>query len=293
MKNQQCSATMLFLLSVASFLIAQERRVDPTFLRRFVPDLQARASDLTSATSHYKPIFGAGDPDARVMRGIARYGELIVAPGGASADVSYAGEEQIYVVLEGAGMLRYGDEMIPLRKHDYMYLAPGIRHGIANPSAQPMRLIVMGFKIPAGVSVTPPPKLPLANMDDVKLQVVGGHPPSTLYQLLMGDTRSTRDRLAAAHVVTSLFTMEFAPGGTNFPHHHEQEEEIYLVLDGYGEMVAGSGLDGVEGRFPARAGDAYFFRLNCTVGFYAGNKPGEEKARILAVRSLFPSARRQ
>jgi hypothetical protein len=47
-------------------------------------------------------------------------------------------------------------------------------------------------------------------------------------------------------------------------------------------------MDGIEGRHPAKAGDAYFFRLNCTVGFYAGNKPGEEKAHILAVRSLFP-----
>ena len=35
--------------------------------------------------------------------------------------------------------------------------------------------------------------------------------------------------------------MDFAPGGTNFPHHHETAEEIYLVLDGQGEMVAGAG----------------------------------------------------
>ena len=104
----------------------------------------------------------------------------------------------------------------------------------------------------------------------------------------MGDRQSRRDKLAAAQVLTSLFIMEFAAGGTNFPHHHEREEEIYLVLNGYGDMVAGGGLDGIEGRHPAKAGDAYFFRLNCTVGFYAGNKPGEEKAHILAVRSLFP-----
>ncbi|HYK87878.1 MAG TPA: cupin domain-containing protein [Acidobacteriota bacterium] len=104
----------------------------------------------------------------------------------------------------------------------------------------------------------------------------------------MGDIHSTRDKLAAARVLTSLFIMEFAPGGTNLPHHHEREEEIYLVLNGHGEMVAGSGTDGIEGRFPAKAGDAYFFRLNCTVGFDASNTPGEEKTHILAVRSLFP-----
>jgi len=102
---------------------------------------------------------------------------------------------------------------------------------------------------------------------------------------MVGDRKSTRDKIAAGLVVTSLFVMEFAPEGTNFPHHHETEEEIYLVLDGHGEMVADGGMDGIEGRHPASAGDAYFFRLNCTVGFYNSN---DSKAHILAVRSRFP-----
>ena len=46
-------------------------------------------------------------------------------------------------------------------------------------------------------------------------------------------------------------------------------------------------MDGVEGRFPAKPGDAYFFRLNCTVGFYA-SPDVKDKARILSVRSRFP-----
>jgi uncharacterized RmlC-like cupin family protein len=168
-----------------------------------------------------------------------------------------------------------------------MYLPPGIEHGVSS-SGEPCRLVVMGFKNPGGMAIDPPPKVLLANIDDVKEQTVGGHPASALYQLLMGDTKSTRDKLAAAHVLTSLFVMSIAPGGTNFPHHHEREEEIYLVLDGHGDMVAGGGMDGVEGRHPAKAGDAYFFRLNCTVGFYASNAPGATTAHILAVRSWFP-----
>jgi mannose-6-phosphate isomerase-like protein (cupin superfamily) len=86
--------------------------------------------------------------------------------------------------------------------------------------------------------------------------------------------------------------MEIAPGGTNQPHHHDNEEEIYLLLEGTGEMVAGGGMDGVEGRFPAKPGDAYFFRLNTTVGFYNSNGPGARTARILAVRSLYPRGKR-
>jgi mannose-6-phosphate isomerase-like protein (cupin superfamily) len=291
MKHRPHPIVFLLFLFTACSLAAEERKVDPTFLHRFVPDLHEKASELTTTACHYRPIFGEGDSDARILRGISRYGEATVDPGGASAQVSYAAEEEVYVVLEGAGELLYGEESVPIKRHDFMYLPPGVRHGLRNPSNQPIRLVVMGFRIPPGPGAAPPAKLLMANIDEVKLEVVGGHPPSTLYQLLMGDTRSTRDKLAAARVLTSLFIMEFAPGGTNFPHHHETEEEIYLVLNGYGEMVAGGGMDGIEGRHPAKTGDAYFFRLNCTVGFYAGNKPGEEKARILAVRSLFPMKR--
>ena len=38
---------------------------------------------------------------------------------------------------------------------------------------------------------------------------------------VMGTTKSTRDKLAAANQMASLFIMDFAPGGTNIPHHHE------------------------------------------------------------------------
>jgi mannose-6-phosphate isomerase-like protein (cupin superfamily) len=78
---------------------------------------------------------------------------------------------------------------------------------------------------------------------------------------------------------------------TNIPHHHEMEEEIYYVLRGHGDMVAGGGADGNEGRYPAKEGDAYFIRLNTTVGFYSGSKAGEDHDLILAVRSSFPFAR--
>jgi mannose-6-phosphate isomerase-like protein (cupin superfamily) len=125
------------------------------------------------------------------------------------------------------------------------------------------------------------------NLDDVKEEPVQGHPTSVLYKLLVGPRTGRRDAIDDAYVITSFFWMDFAPGGTNFPHHHETAEEIYLVVDGEGEMVAGSGMDGLEGRFPAKAGDAYYFRPNCTVGFYNQDKPGS-KAHILAVRSPIP-----
>src|ERR1035438_15929 len=104
--------------------------------------------------------------------------------------------------------------------------------GVANSSNAPVRLIVMGYKIPDGMKVQPTPKLMLANADDVQLQILGGHGPTSQFKLLMGLTSSERDKLAAAYVMDSLFIMDFAPGGTNIPHNHPAEEEIYLLLRG-------------------------------------------------------------
>lgn len=264
-----------------------ERTVDPTFLHRFVPDLPDRAVDVTTATCHYKPIFGLGDRQRKIVRGVARFGEMTIDPGGRSAATYCPREEQLYVILAGSGVLSYGEQKVPVSRNDFMYLAPGVARQLFNPADQPCRLIVAGYKIPPGTQLAAPTKLLKANIDEVEKQTVAGHPPSVLYQLLMGDRKSTRDKIAAGQVLTSLFLMEFAPGGTNFPHHHIREEEIYLILEGRGEIVAGGGMTGIEGRHAARAGDAYFFRLNCTVGFY--NRPDPDaKARILAARSLFP-----
>jgi mannose-6-phosphate isomerase-like protein (cupin superfamily) len=267
---------------------ASERKVDPTFLYRSLADVEPKVSDLTTATCRYKPLFGAGDSEKSIVRGVARYGEMTVEPAGRSSVVNYPDEEQVYFVLEGKGILLYGEEEVPIREEDFVYLPPGVDHGVANSSNQALRLIVMGFHMPKDKESGTPIWPLMANASQARKQVVGNHPPSTLFQLLMGATSSKRDLIAAGHLLTSLFIMEFSPGGTNHPHHHPNEEEIYLVLDGEGEMVAGGGMNGVEGRHPAKPGDAYFFRLNCTVGFYADSDPAAPKARILAVRSLYP-----
>jgi mannose-6-phosphate isomerase-like protein (cupin superfamily) len=278
------------LLAFAAALTA----ADPTFLRRSVGGIEPKADDLTAngaRSASYKPIFGKGDADARLLKGISRYGELTVGADGTSATVNYPAEEQIYYVVSGNGILHYAEQKAAIRPNDFMYLPVGVPHGVANTGNQPVRVLVMGYKIPQGLTVAPTSGLMLANAADVPLVPVAGHGPTSLFKLLMGTTQSTRDKLAAASQMVSLFIMDFAPGGTNIPHHHEMEEEIYYVLRGKGEMVAGGGADGNEGRYPAKEGDAYFIRLNTTVGFYSGSREGEPHDLILAVRSSFPFPR--
>jgi mannose-6-phosphate isomerase-like protein (cupin superfamily) len=278
------SLGMLLLLSLlASDSLAQDRKVDPTWLHRRAP-----AESLSSGVCHYTPIFGDGDSDNRILRTVTRFGELTLDAQGNCQSALYEREEEIYFVMEGAGVLHYADQTHPVRTNDFTYLAPGVKHSIANNSEKKLRILVMGFKISARLSIAAPPPHPtILNMDNVKEETVDGHPTSVLYKLLVGPRGAKRDAIDDAYAVTSFFWMDFAPGGTNFPHHHEYAEEIYIVLDGQGEMAAGSGTDGIEGRYPAQAGDAYYFRPNCTVGFYNQNKVGA-KAHILAVRSPIP-----
>jgi mannose-6-phosphate isomerase-like protein (cupin superfamily) len=280
--------TLLLLLLSALQVLAQERKVDPTWLHRHVPHLKDANASLTSATCHYKPIFGEGADENRKLRSVTRFGEATLDARGNCQNSLYDREEEIYFVVQGTGLLQFGDDKHPLRANDFTYIAPGVKHSIANNSDQPLRVLVMGFKIPTRIALGAPPAAPkIVNLDDVKEQPVDGHPTSVLYKLMIGSRGATRDAMDDAYVVTSLFLMDFDPSGTNFPHHHETAEEIYLVLDGQGDMVAGSGMDGVEGRYPAQPGDAYYFRPNCTVGFYNRNKSGA-KAHILAVRSRIP-----
>jgi mannose-6-phosphate isomerase-like protein (cupin superfamily) len=280
--------TLLLLLLIAPDLLAQDRKVDATWLHRYLPRVAEAGGDLASGSCHYKPVFGEGDADNRILRSVTRFTEVTLDAHANCQSAFYDREEEIYFVLEGNAVLHYGADTFAMRANDFTYLPPGIRYSIGNSSEHALRVLVMGFKIPAGRSIAAPSPHPrIVNLDDVKEETVDGHPTSVLYKLLLGPRTAKRDAIDEAYVVTSFFWMKFAPGGTNFPHHHETAEEIYLVLDGQGEMAAGSGMDGIEARYPAKPGDAYYFRPNCTVGFYNQNKPGAN-AYILAVRSQIP-----
>lgn len=289
MSTSVVNRTAILLAAAAACLAA----ADSGFMRRQLSDVQPRADGLAPNTSgaSYKPLFGAGDPDADQLKSVVRYGELTVAPAGASAVVSYPAEEQMYFVTEGSATLLYGDEKAPLKKFDFLYLPAGVKHGIANTSNAPVKVIVMGYQIPTSRTVEPTSKLMLANAGDVPLQILGQHGPTTQFKLLVGLTSSKRDKLAAAYVMNSLFLMDFAPGGTNIPHNHAAEEEIYLLIRGSGDMVAGRDAAGKDVRHPVTQGAAFFFKPGTQVGYYSNAREGGEHDLILAVRSHLPGAR--
>jgi mannose-6-phosphate isomerase-like protein (cupin superfamily) len=278
---------IVVLLALAPALFAQERKVEPSWLHREVPNLREHSIDLTSASCHYTPIFGEGDAESQLPVSFARFGKLTVDAHGTCQGVAYPRQEVLFLVLQGNGVLLGGDKSHPLAPDDFAYVPPALRHTVSNPGDKPLQLVITSVRIPADTPISQPAQVEVANLSELKEQTVEGHPKSVLYKLLIGPRTAARDRINAAYTVADFFLMDFASGGTNFPHHHETAEEIYLVLDGEGQIAAGGGMDGVEGLHPAKPGDAYYFRQNCTVGFYNQAAPGA-KAHILAVRAFVP-----
>jgi mannose-6-phosphate isomerase-like protein (cupin superfamily) len=45
---------------------------------------------------------------------------------------SHTVQEQVYHVLEGEGLMQIGGEVRVVRKHDVIFLPPGVEHSIAN-----------------------------------------------------------------------------------------------------------------------------------------------------------------
>src|ERR1700735_1390334 len=126
MDLRQRHAAVFFSLLAGIFcapgLHADERKIDPTFLYRDTSAVSEKKSDLTTATCHYKPLFGQGDADTSVVVGVARYGEVLIDPNGACSPVQSPDEHQVYVVLEGSGSVTYGKETVSLKTEDYLYI---------------------------------------------------------------------------------------------------------------------------------------------------------------------------
>ena len=260
-------------------------------LVRNLPTLEfIKDIDLTTGTTsaNYKPIFGEGDKDEAHLNGISRIGELTVAAGGSSSIVRRANEEYVLYVTQGEGSLIYNDRKVPLKANDFLYVPAGVSHGVVNMGSDTIKVLFIGYKLGDKGGYKPKDGLQIANADEVELQVLGKR-PTTQYKLLMGDTTSTRDRLAAAYLMKSLFIMDFAPRGTNNPHRHKTQEEVYFVLKGSGYMIAGVDEYGNKERHPCQEGDAFYWAAGTEVGFYSLNKEGEEHSIILAVRSDDPT----
>ncbi len=56
---------------------------------------------------------------------------------------SHKVQEQVYHVLEGEGLMRVADEDHLVRKHDFIFLPPGVEHAIENTGLVDLVFIVV------------------------------------------------------------------------------------------------------------------------------------------------------
>ncbi len=52
-------------------------------------------------------------------------------------------QEQVYHVLEGEGMLTLDNKPVLLRRHDYVFVPPGVRHSFTNNGLVPLVFLVL------------------------------------------------------------------------------------------------------------------------------------------------------
>src|SRR5262249_3132126 len=87
-------------LAVSPALLAQDRKVEPSWLYRDVSAIQEHATDLSSGKCHYTPIFGEGDSEGKLPLSVARFGELTIDSHGECPSVTYPRQEELLFVLE-------------------------------------------------------------------------------------------------------------------------------------------------------------------------------------------------
>ena len=75
------------------------------------------------------------------------YNLTVLPPGKAQCPFhSHHGEEEMFLILEGEGELRFGDKRYPIHKHDVIACptgGPDVAHQIINTGATPMRYLAL------------------------------------------------------------------------------------------------------------------------------------------------------
>ena len=72
---------------------------------------------------------------------------VVVPPGSTIGVHRHGNNEEMYVVLQGAGMMKIENEELAVGKGDMILNPAGGRHGLTNQSAEPIDLLVIQVSI--------------------------------------------------------------------------------------------------------------------------------------------------
>ncbi len=63
---------------------------------------------------------------------------MTLAPGSSIGSHTHAGEDEIYLVLSGSGLIQENGEWVPIRTGDAILTGQGGTHGVENNGAEPL-----------------------------------------------------------------------------------------------------------------------------------------------------------
>ena len=99
------------------------------------------------------------------------YNLTVLPPGKAQCPFhSHHGEEEMFLILEGEGELRFGSQRYPVRKHDVIACPPGgadVAHQIINTGASAMRYLALSTLVAIDACEYP---------DSQKISILVGQP---------------------------------------------------------------------------------------------------------------------
>jgi uncharacterized cupin superfamily protein len=79
------------------------------------------------------------------------YNLTVLPPGKAQCPFhNHHGEEEMFLILDGVGELRFGNARYPLRRHDVVACPPGgrdVAHQIINTGSEPLRYLALSNRV--------------------------------------------------------------------------------------------------------------------------------------------------
>jgi mannose-6-phosphate isomerase-like protein (cupin superfamily) len=99
--------------------------------------LEDREAFITADGSSIRELAGVPSGNS-VNQSLA---EATVSPGGETVEHFHRSSEEIYYFTAGAGHMRLGAEEADVRAGDMVVIAPGAKHKLFNPGAEPLVLL--------------------------------------------------------------------------------------------------------------------------------------------------------
>lgn len=83
----------------------------------------------------------------RKAPGVKFYHDNILPPGGSVGEHRHKNDEEIYIILDGSGVMKVDGRDEPVKSGDICITRTGHRHSLLNTGATPMRFLVIGIAL--------------------------------------------------------------------------------------------------------------------------------------------------